>query len=63
MDGLLRNEGGDGGLADLLADYDNIPVVELVGDEFDGVLGGSVVADEGAHLIEEPDVDFGQGVH
>ena len=70
MKSFVAHETGDGGLADLLRDYDYVPVVELVGDVFDRVFRAELVRLElivfihKSHIfLVEPDVNLSQPVH
>ena len=70
MDGLVAHETGNGGFADLLGDYDYVPVVKLVRDVLDGVFAtefagrGFAVLNHLAHvLLVQSNVYLGQAIH
>ncbi len=64
MKGLIAHKAGDGGLANLLCDDDDVPVVEFMGDVLDGVLAAVLAPGHEAHiLLVELDVDLSQAIH
>lgn len=70
MDGLIAHKTGDRRFADLLGDYDYVPVVELMGDVFDGVFAtefaarGFAVLSHLTHvLLVQPNVYLGKAIH
>jgi hypothetical protein len=60
MKGLIAHETGNGGLANLLRDYNNVPVVELMRDVLDRILAPALTPAHHAQILfVQPDVNLG----
>lgn len=48
----------------MLCDYNNVPVVKLMGDVLDGIFAFVISPGHDTKIfLVEPDVDFGQAIH
>jgi hypothetical protein len=64
MEGLVTHETGNGGLANLLGNYDNVPVVEFVGDVLNGILAPIIASAHDTKIfLIQPDINLSEPIH
>jgi hypothetical protein len=64
MEGLVTHETSNGGLANLLGNYDNVPVVEFVGDVLNGILAAIIApVHETKIFLIQPDINLSEAIH